>query len=99
MNIVITYDVNNKNKKLKDKLTLEGFFDFYRSNELNIHYLPDTTLISHRYSTLEEVQNVFEKIIEELNVGVIREVDITRATHFTAFEVIKPVGIPGEAHT
>jgi hypothetical protein len=96
MNILITYDIDKRHPEVKSALIKAGFSDTWIKNQTK-YYLPNTTLWSISFSTLKLANDIFNKTIEDLNIGKTKDSSI-HVKHFMSIQFTDSLGITGEPH-
>ena len=96
MKVFMTYDVSIRQGEVKPALLEEGFFDRWRVNN-TLYYLPDTTLWHPNLESLQRAIDIFNTVIQQLNIGQppanIIVIDRLMSVNFET-----SLGIPGKPH-
>lgn len=67
MNILITYDVSDRQTEVKQKMLETGYYDKWAANE-KTYYLPQSTLWKKDVTDLKTALIDLRKVIENLNL-------------------------------
>ncbi len=96
MYILITYDIDIRHPEVKSALINAGFSDSWIKNQTK-YYLPYTTLWCIKFSTLKTANDLFNKILEDLNKGKTKDNSIN-IKHFMSFQFTDFLGVADEPH-
>lgn len=98
MDVIIAYDVSQRQSEVKRKLLENGFMDRWTNSQHVTYYLPNTTLWHNAQLNPTSAHNLFNAVIAELNKGQ-QPNKIIKIERFIANQFVAGwSAIPGEPH-
>ena len=98
MDVIIAYDVSQRQTEVKKKLLENGFMDRWTNPQKVTYYLPNTTLWHHNQISPKTAHDLFNAVIVELNKGQ-QPNKIIKIERFIANQFVEGwSAIPGQPH-